>query len=352
MNAINADIAEIIDCRKEALAEAAVTRCWEAAPELGERYGEPGRRKCIQDVSYHFSYLSNAIAVSCPELFADYLAWAKVLLTGLGIPVADVTNSLNAMSDVLQQELSVEMGEILRPYITAGLQVLASDSAGPSCFIDTGEALRGLTRQYVDVLLKGDRNAASRLILDAVESGASVQDIYLHVFQQSQYEIGRLWQTGQISVAQEHLFTAATQLIMSQLYSHVFTSKKNGRTLVAACVGGDLHEIGCRMVADFFEMDGWDTLYFGASTPTPSIVEAVRKHGAEVLAISATMTFHARAVANLITAVRAADPGRKVTIMVGGYPFKVAPDLWRQVGADLFAHDAQEAVARMRKTAA
>ena len=192
---------------------------------------------------------------------------------------------------MLQQELPPEMDEVLRPYVAAGLRALASAQPEPACFLDSGEPLAELTRQYMDMLLKGNRQAASRLILDAVEAGANIRDIYLHVFQQSQYEIGRLWQTNQISVAQEHLFTAGTQLIMSQLYSHVFASKKNGRTLVAACVGGDLHEIGCRMVADFFEMEGWDTFYFGANTPTPSIIEAVQEHRAELLAVSATMTF-------------------------------------------------------------
>lgn len=349
VSSINLEIAELIDRRKEEIAEAAAAYCWLADPETEERNGDSARRKCIQDMVYHLSYLSNAIAVSCPELFADYLAWAKMLLAGVGIPANDLAHSLEALSRALRQVLTPEMHEAIKPYVAVSQGVSTSASKGPASFLDARDALSELTRQYVDMLLQGNRQAASRLILGAVESGTNIRDIYLHVFQQSQYEIGRLWQTNQISVAQEHLFTAATQLIMSQLYSHVFSSKKNGRTLVAACVGGDLHEIGCRMVADFFEMEGWDTFFFGANTPTPSIIEAVQEHGAEVLVISATMTFHMRAVADLIAAVRAVDPGRKVTIMVGGYPFKIEPTLWRQVGADLYARDAQEAVALTRR---
>jgi methanogenic corrinoid protein MtbC1 len=30
--------------------------------------------------------------------------------------------------------------------------------------------------------------------------------------------------------------------------------------------------------------------------------------------------------------------------MVGGYPFQLEPNLWRQVGADLYAGDAQQAI--------
>jgi len=57
---------------------------------------------------------------------------------------------------------------------------------------------------------------------------------------------------NEVSVAQEHYCTAATQLIMSQLYPHIFAGEKTERTLIATCVAGDLHEIGIRMVSDLF----------------------------------------------------------------------------------------------------
>ena len=70
-------------------------------------------------------------------------------------------------------------------------------------------------------------------------------------------------------MAQEHYCTAATQLIMSQLYPYIFTTGKNGRVLVGTCVSGDLHEIGVRMVSDFFEMEGWDTFYLAPTRRPP-----------------------------------------------------------------------------------
>jgi len=68
----------------------------------------------------------------------------------------------------------------------------------------------------------------------------SVRDVYLNVFQRSQHEIGRLWQMNQITVAQEHYCTAATQWIMVQLYPYVFGTERIGRRLVAAETGGQL----------------------------------------------------------------------------------------------------------------
>jgi methanogenic corrinoid protein MtbC1 len=352
MTANNTIIADMIEHRKNTLAEAVVARCWEETPQLAIRYDDSGRQKCIEDVTYHLSYLSNAIAVSSPELFTDYVNWAQALLDGLGIPPNVVTNSLRAIIRVLEAELPSEMAETTGQYVSDAVAALTAYPNKPGRSPITAEPLSVLAQQYVDILLEGDRHAASRLILEAVESGATIQDIYLNVLQPAQIAIGQLWHTGRISVAHEHLCSATTQLIMSQLYSRIFTSRKNGRTMVAACVAGDLHEIGCRMVADFFEMQGWDTLFFGANTPTPSIIQAIRQHGAEVLAISATMSFHLRGVIDLIAAVRAADLNHNVTIIVGGYCFNIAPDLWRKVGADLYACNAQEALVRLEEAPA
>ena len=114
--------------------------------------------------------------------------------------------------------------------------------------------------------------------------------------------------------------------------------------LVAACVQGDLHEIGIRVVSDFFEIEGWDTYYLGANTPTSGILDTLSQRRAEVLALSATMTFHVRALAEVIRAGRAAAACRNVKIVVGGYPFNVAPTLWQAVGADGYASSAGPAV--------
>jgi len=196
---------------------------------------------------------------------------------------------------------------------------------------------------FLGLLLKGDRHQATRLILDAVENGLPVREAYLEIFQPGLHEVGRLWQTNQISVAQEHYCTAATQLIMSQLYPKIFTTERNGRLLVATCVGGELHEIGIRMVADFFEMEGWDTMYLGADTPTDSLIETVQARNPDVLAISAAMTFNIAAVTELVRRVRDASPG-KPKILVGGRPFNMSKELWKRTAADGYAGDALEAV--------
>lgn len=337
------EIARAILDRRDEIAERIVSEQFERRPGLAQRYGTAGRSKCVQDALYHLSYLAEAIRASSPVLFADYAAWAKTLLDGLGIPAEDLVLNLECMRDAVLSLLSPESHAPVEATVEAGLAQISSSIASTP-LLDEQAPLAALATEYLEMLLQGDRNTASRTIMRAAEDGTAVKDIYLRVFQPAQREIGRLWQTNRISVAKEHYCTAATQLIMSQLYPRIFATQKIGRNLVASCVGGELHEIGVRMVADFFEMEGWDTYYLGASTPAQSIVRAIKERGADILALSATMTFHVTPLAELIDRVRQANFDKPLKILVGGYPFNVSMRLRETIGADGCAVDAQEAV--------
>jgi signal transduction histidine kinase len=344
--ALAAETGQEIAARRERLAEAVTDRQYELHPDLALRFGPAGRQRCREDAVFHLSYLAEAVAIDQPALFADYVAWAQVMLAGRGIPAEDLVENLRVLGDVLARELPGGMAAVAAGVIEAGLAALPAIPDAPSAPLALlGEGpLAALARSYLDLLLAGNRQEASRRILDAARSGTAVRDLYLQVFQPCQHEIGRLWQVNRISVAQEHLCTAATQLIMSQLYPYVFAEEKTGRTLVATCVEGDLHEVGIRMVADFFEMEGWNTFYLGASTPTASLVKTLVERRADVLAVSTSRTAHVGAVARLVAAVRASEVGDRVKILVGGHPFNIAPDLCRRVGADGCARDALSAV--------
>jgi len=336
--------ASAIENKLESLALAITDRHFSLHPELEKKYGPIGRQKCHEDARYHLSYLVQALTTELPSLFHDYVGWAKVMLLTRGVPENDLIDNLKVITKVIEEQLPSDQSKIAEEYISKGLEKLSSVPNALPTHLDSKENLGELALAFLHLLLQGERRKASKLILDAVESGVSVKDIYLYVFQRSQHEVGRLWQENKLSVAQEHYCTAATQLIMSQLYPQIFMRESNGKTLVATCVSGDLHEIGVRMISDFFEMEGWDTFYLGANVPPQSIIDSLIKRHASVLAISATMTYHVRHVIQLVQAVRNNPSTQDIKIIVGGYPFNLEPELWKKVGADGFAQNAEDAL--------
>ncbi len=64
---------------------------------------------------------------------------------------------------------------------------------------------------------------------------------------------------------------------------------------MAICVGGEVHEIGMRVVVDFFEIAGWDTYQLGVNAPGESVLRNSVEHCADPLLIS-DWTSHGRDV--------------------------------------------------------
>jgi MerR family transcriptional regulator, light-induced transcriptional regulator len=195
---------------------------------------------------------------------------------------------------------------------------------------------------FLDELLDGRRSAAIELVLELVDGGVPMEDVYLHVFEPVLRETGRRWQVNRISVAEEHYITAATQLAMSQLSPHIFRTPRIGRTVLATCVGGELHEVGLHMVADLFELAGWDSHYLGADAPSQAVAEFASVRGVDLVAVSATLPSHRDEVTRMVAVLRAATDA---PILVGGRLFQLRPGLWRTIGADATASSAAEAVA-------
>lgn len=198
---------------------------------------------------------------------------------------------------------------------------------------------------YMDALCAGDRRRALDVAQLAVVTGSDIRDLYSYVFQPAMYEIGRLWEGGQCSIAEEHMATAITEHVMAQLHYYLTPIPPLGRTMVAACVAGEQHALGLRMVADFFEMEGWTVAYLGANVPTDPIVQMITDRKAELLAISVTLPCHVPEARALIAAVRASPGGAQIKVLVGGQPFIAAPETYHEIGADFTARNPREAVA-------
>jgi methanogenic corrinoid protein MtbC1 len=204
--------------------------------------------------------------------------------------------------------------------------------------------------RYLAAIRVGSRREALAVVDDALREGMDARTLYLQVFQPSMHEIGRLWQENRITVADEHLATAITQLAMSRLYEQLFGDRVDaGPLLVAACAQDERHELGLRMICDLLELDGWDTVFLGASVPIEDLVEMVKARKPEVVALSASITPHLARVREAVAAIREAMPGDAPVIAIGGRAFAGNAALAERMGADITAKDAVEVAERLKE---
>jgi methanogenic corrinoid protein MtbC1 len=123
--------------------------------------------------------------------------------------------------------------------------------------------------------------------------------------------------------------------MMLALLSVYFEGERKRKAVVGFCVSNEQHEIGIRLLMDCFSMHGWDAVSFGSNVPRANIENMLLTWKPDVVAISATMTYHLTEVKGAIEAIRRAKVPQQPKILVGGRPFLICPDLWKRVGADL-----------------
>ncbi len=326
------------------LTENVITCQAKIQPDLRKRYGEQSYSYYCRDIKHHFRFLGNALNYLSKGLFNSYIEWVKGLLSDLNVPTDDVIINFQCFKRVFENDAPEKLRLLLIEFIDAGLTQFDEPSVEIPSFINDALPLSDLATDYLNSLLQGDQTAASQLIQKAIKKGIDIRDIYLQVLEKVQLEIGRLWQTNQLDVAEEHFSTAVTELVMAQLYPHIEKSSQPKQILVAACVSGELHDLGIRMVSDFFVLSGWKSYFVGANTPTPSILHAVVSQNADLLALSATIPLHVVEVEKVITAIRTNDNIKDLKIVVGGRAFMIDQDLWKKIGADAYAPDARSAL--------
>lgn len=198
---------------------------------------------------------------------------------------------------------------------------------------------------FVAQLLRGEYQACLALgenyCLTDVDDLAS---FYVEIIEPSLYEIGRLWEIGHISVAQEHLATAIVNKIMLTLFLRAGLREATKPKVVIAAAPNELHEIGASVVADLLEQHGWDVHYLGANIHKEELLEYLSLNKHCFLGLSVVTPFNLAAAQEIIHSIRGDASICRVKIMVGGAAFRHSGDLWHQVGADAYAVDGHAAI--------
>ncbi|WP_159452120.1 cobalamin B12-binding domain-containing protein [Hymenobacter roseosalivarius] len=328
--------------------EAAALYCQQAPSMLGEAGGQ---KSLEQELQSHLTALVNAVLMDSGGLFEAHLTHARRQPPE---PAHDqeLTQQLTALKQVLAQRLPITEYIAAAGHLSAAFKELEQPMAvvtpAPPASSLHESPLKHLATSYLTYLLDGQRTEAINLLKTEVKRGTDVRLLYEHVFMPVQWELGSRWHKGEISVAQEHYCTAATELAMAMLQPYLQVAPSNGFSFVATTVSGDLHSVPVRMVSDFLEFDGWTPFFLGANTPTDGIWQAVVGFKVDLLVIGASMAHHVGILRQLISAKHATSGAERVFVMVGGEPFNTDPALWRSIGADAYAPNARAAVEAAR----
>jgi methanogenic corrinoid protein MtbC1 len=158
------------------------------------------------------------------------------------------------------------------------------------------------------------------MVQDLLDRDVDIYDLYVNLFQQAMYEVGELWEMNRISVAVEHLATSITESLLSLVYPRIFGAAHSGRKAVIACVANEYHQIGGKMVADIFELHGWDGYFLGANTPPEGLLRLIDDKKPDLVGLSLAISSNLENLCHVVEMVRATF--HELPILVGGQAFR------------------------------
>ena len=342
----NASNAETLRRDAHRVAAAASEHLLAQRPEIGKRF----RDDPLQHWKEHFVdrviELSESVAASEPRIFSAYVQWAQQAMASRALN----TDYLNATLESLRAGIEeVLPSDNLTPVIDCFDQALdmfdADSNPTWQSELDPGLAHDRLALRYIQMVISGNVWLGMQVVLDALSEGFEVRDIYLRVLLPAQKEIGRLWHLNEVTVAEEHLVSSTTQRLMAVLANQAVRKRDKGYTAVATAVAGNAHDIGIRAIAYLLEFEGWRTIFLGSDMPSAELPATIQCFDADLVLLSSALSTQLRTLKQTVQDIRqTCDPN--IRILIGGNGLRGLPGFWREIGADGYAQNAEEALER------
>ena len=291
-------------------------------------------------------FLRESILYGEPAIFLDNVTWYRRNHLIRSFPVFLLGQTLAVFRDVLGQEGDPAFRSQAVPLVEAAMARLDDAMKDQETYLEQPGVDQAACRVYLDALLSLEPDPARETVNAMLRRDPDVKRVYSRLFQPVLYETGRLWQTGEISVAQEHYVTESTRAIMDAILPSTDRSADGGQVFLGLCAENEQHSVGIRMVCDHFALGGWKSIFLGGNVPAGGVLDVVRRKHVSLVGISVSMPYNIHTAADIIRALREAADGACPPILVGGIAFNEYPDLWVKVGADAYTSTAEEALAK------
>ena len=198
--------------------------------------------------------------------------------------------------------------------------------------------------RYMDKLLQGDRLGCRQILGEALQTGTPANVIYTELFWPVMTMIDALYRNHRIDRITEHMATRINRILVDQLQSKLPRRESRHLSMIVACASDEPEELGAQMCADLFESDGWTVKFLGGGVPVDEIITLAGVTQPDIIFVYGTKPSGAPEIRRLIDTLHDIGSSPKTRVMLSGGVFNRAEGLWEEIGADLFAPTAAEAL--------
>ena len=188
--------------------------------------------------------------------------------------------------------------------------------------------------------MKG-QDGADELAKKALESGVPPGEILARGLIAGMQKVGEKFREGEIYLPDVLMSAKALTSAMKHLRPYFQSGEvKHKGKIVMGTVAGDLHDIGKKIAAMFFEGGGWEVIDLGVDVSADKFIQAVKEHRPLAVGLSALLTTTMISMESITREIKAKIP--EVKVIIGGAP--VTQDFAEKIGADAYSPDPQGAL--------
>jgi methanogenic corrinoid protein MtbC1 len=163
---------------------------------------------------------------------------------------------------------------------------------------------------------------AVRLVEKASQAGIAGIEILVGFVSPLLAEIGRQWQAGEITVAQEHRFTRFCERVLALVATKVPEPSDHGLDFLVLSAPDNYHTLGSRVLSLWMNDRGLRSKALYPGIPPEEAAKVVDEYRPARLGISISMVDQIPGVRAMIETVRAVHPPEKLAIVLGGAAVK------------------------------
>jgi 5-methyltetrahydrofolate--homocysteine methyltransferase len=199
-----------------------------------------------------------------------------------------------------------------------------------------------------DAVLNGAMADTSSLVQDALDAGYEADIILKEGLIAAMGEIGQKFETGEAYVPEMLISAKSMKFGLELLRPHLIEAdiKPVGKVLIGT-IQGDLHDIGKNLVGMMMEGAGFEVIDLGVDVKPDQIIEAIKEHKPDIVAMSALLTTTMGNMKTALSAMEEAGVKDELKVMIGGAP--VTQEYADEIGADGFGVDASQAATLAKK---
>lgn len=193
-------------------------------------------------------------------------------------------------------------------------------------------------RRIMEAVEDGEREEVVDLVEEALEDEEDPTDIMNKGLIAGMNSVGEMFKEGEMFVPEVLMSANAMDAGMELIKPYLKQDdiKKSGKVLFCT-VEGDLHDIGKKLCVMMLEGAGYEVIDLGVDISVSKIMDAVREHEPDIIALSAMLTTTMATMDQTMDTLRESDMLDKVSVMVGGAP--LSDEYAAKIGAD-YSEDA------------